>query len=549
MAISTASSSHNLNMMSRSGCFKCHLMSMSPLVKPLTRTNSIDPGTVTCASIGTAPSTETSRLHLDNLDKLLWKQSPYPIHEPPRLRMDKSGGSFSEKKVGKGLSERFNLARIWPPRDATPTAEEMSPRHLVRLQRLLSMTQEYSPRNHLGNRWQEYHGSNDWTDLLDPLDDNLRREVVRYGELVQAAYQSFHSSPATPEMTPPERHVALSDRSYRVTKSLYATSSVGLPKWVDDVAPDLKWMTQRSSWIGYVAVCDDRREIQRMGRRDIVIALRGTATCLEWAENLRVQQVPISEDDNDNVPRNDERAVQQTEPKVERGFLSLYTTPGAHLTSLAVSVAEEVKRLAEKYKGETLSVTITGHSLGAALALLVADDLSTRVLDMPHVAVFSFGGPRVGNQAFADRVRSRNIKVLRIVNSQDLVTRMPGTLVGGELEKRLRLSGVAEDYWDYSHVGAELRVDTRMSPYLKPDADAACCHDLEAYLHLVDGFSSSESPFRPNAKRSLVKLLQEQRSNMKRLYTSKAEALILNLDSRGSTDTDQRQPIIRTAEK
>ncbi|KAK4802496.1 hypothetical protein SAY86_000699 [Trapa natans] len=516
MAISMAST-HNLKMLTRQGSSKCRML--------LTRTNSIAPRTsISFTTTSAATTTESARRHLSNLDLLLQKPSPDPIRQLVETQVGGSQPqtgngtrpSFSEKKVGKGFLQGFNLPRIWQQLDAA-AAEEVSPRNLTRLQRLLSMTQEYSPRNSLGSRWREYHGSNDWAGMLDPLDENLRREIVRYGEFVQAAYQSFNSNPATPEMPPPERHVATPDRSYMVTKSLYATSSIGLPKWVDDVAPDLEWMTQRSSWIGYVAVCDDRREIQRMGRRDIVIALRGTATCLEWAENLRAQQVPMAEHSNDD----------HLQPKVERGFHSLYKTRGAHVSSLAESVVDEVKRLVEEYKGESLSITVTGHSLGAALALLVADELSTCAPDMPPVAVFSFGGPRVGNQDFAERIGRKNVKVLRIVNNQDLITRVPGTLLGEELEQKLRSMKVAaEDYWNYSHVGIELRVDTRMSPYLKPNADIACCHDLEAYLHLVDGFSSSECPFRSNAKRSLLKLLQEQGSNMKRLYIRKAKAAL-----------------------
>lgn len=453
-------------------------------------------------------STEMTKKHLSNLEKLLQKQ---PDPNPPDP--DPTPG---EESRDRGVLEGLGLNGVWPEMKA---AEEMSPRHLNRLQRLLSKT-EYSPRNNLGTRWREYHGSNDWAGLIEPLDGNLRREVVRFGEFIQAAYHCFHSKPATSEDEAQcPRHVALPDRSYRVTKSLYATASIGLPKWVDNVAPDLGWMTQRSSWVGYVAVCDDRREIQRMGRRDIVIALRGTATCLEWAENVRDILVPISEP-----------------AKVECGFLSLFKTRGEHVPSLADSVVSEIQRLREKYKGETLSITITGHSLGAALALLVADELSTSAPDMPPVAVFSFGGPRVGNRAFASRLSSNAVKVLRVVNSQDLVTRVPGMFVSEELDKKLR-EGIAGKFlnvldnsmpWAYAHVGEELRVDTKMSPFLKPDADVACCHDLEAYLHLVDGFVASNCPFRANAKRSLWKLLNEQKSNVKRLYTSKAKALTLS---------------------
>ncbi|XP_051115082.1 phospholipase A1-Ibeta2, chloroplastic [Andrographis paniculata] len=462
-------------------------------------------------------STKSTRKHLSNLDRLLQKQpDPNPPDpEPPRKE--------SGENRGRGILEGLSLARVWPEMKA---AEEMSPRHLNRLQRLLSKSAEYSPRNCLGGRWREYHGNNDWVGLLDPLDENLRREVVRSGEFIQAAYHCFHSDPATsPEEVLWPRHVALPDKSYRVTKSLYATASVGLPKWVDDVAPDLGWMTQRSSWAGYVAVCDDRREIQRMGRRDIVIALRGTATCLEWAENVRDLLVPISGDGG-----------EQLHAKVQCGFLSLFKTRGAHVPSLAESVVEEIQRLTEKYKGESLSITVTGHSLGAALALLVGDELSTSCSpEMPPIAVFSFGGPRVGNRGFARRLESNNVKVLRIVNSQDVITRVPGMLVSEDLDRKLReIDGAGKVLdaldnsmpWAYAHVGTELRLDTKMSPFLRPDADVACCHDLEAYLHLVDGYLASNCPFRANAKRSLWRLVNEQRSNIKRLYTSKAAAAL-----------------------
>lgn len=506
----------NINLFqARRSSFKCQTSPLNPYAKPSSSTSSKQ-----------VSSTEMTRTHLANLEKLLQKPPSLALHK------DQNNNGSSENK-GKHLLEGLNVARIWQEVKST---EEMSPRHLNRLQHLLAKSPEYSPRNNLGSRWREYHGSNNWVGLLDPLDENLRREVVRYGEFVQAAYHSFHSNPAMSADEPPlHRHVALPDKSYKVTKSLYATSSIGLPDWVDVVAPDLGWMTQRSSWVGYVAVCDDKREIQRMGRRDIVIALRGTATCLEWAENLRAQLIPMSKEE-------EELKEDQIhgDPKVECGFLSLYKTRGAHVPSLAESVVEEIKRLMELYKGETLSITITGHSLGAALALLVGDELSTCAKNVPPVAVFSFGGPRVGNRGFSDRVNSKNVKVLRIVNSQDVITRVPGVFVDG-LEEKLRntkVGGVIEmldknAILGYSHVGTELRVDTKMSPFLKPNADIACCHDLEAYLHLVDGFLASNCPFRANAKRSLVRLLHDQGSNVKKLYISKAKSLSLTLDRQG----------------
>ncbi|CAL9097648.1 unnamed protein product [Musa acuminata var. zebrina] len=479
----------------------------------------------TATAITTVVSTRT---HLSNLDRLLQKKQPVAPPPPPQPAPDPvveddrdprdSPFSFSVlHRTGSCLLNALNLpSALFLPSSSTQQAEEISPRSLTHLRRLLSNSNRQSPRGIIAPRWHQYHGAADWDGLLDPLDHDLRRELIRYGEFAQATYHAFHSNPTA---APPDRPraVVLPDRSYRVTRNLFATASVELPPWVDTVAP---WMMTATptSWVGYVAVCDNEREIQRMGRRDIVIALRGTSTCLEWAENFRTWLVPIDEEEQE-AEEEESSEGEQTEkprgtvPKVECGFRSLFKTAGPDAPSLSSMVAEEVRRLMEQYAGEELSITVVGHSLGAALAVLVADELAASV--SPHVptAVFSFGGPRVGNQAFADRVERRAVKVLRVVNAHDLVTRVPWVLPA-------RTDG-------YAHVGRELRVDNRMSPYLRPDADAACCHDLEAYLHLVDGFMATNCPFRSDAKRSLARLLSQQGTNVKELYVSKARDLRL----------------------
>jgi Lipase (class 3) len=244
-----------------------------------------------------------------------------------------------------------------------------------------------------------------------------------------------------------------------------------------------------------------------MGRRDITIVLRGTATCHEWFENLRASQTALEEDQ--------EGSNASHVPKVARGFLSLYKSASEEVKSLSSSVIEEVKRLMEVYKGEELSITVVGHSLGAALALLVADEVSACAPQVPPTAVVSFGGPKVGNRAFAERLQSRGVKVLRVVNEGDVITRVPGI----EIPRRGRVSE------GYEHVGVELRVNSRTSPCLRSDAGPACSHDLEAYLHLVDGFTGAGQPFRPDARRSIARLLQHQRTSLKEVYVSRARAL------------------------
>jgi hypothetical protein len=67
---------------------------------------------------------------------------------------------------------------------------------------------------------------------------------------------------------------------------------------------------------GYIAVSDDEKEINQLGRRDIVVALRGTATYGEWLANLTNILTPTQLN-----PLNPHENV-----KVEMGFLRLYTS-------------------------------------------------------------------------------------------------------------------------------------------------------------------------------------------------------------------------------
>ncbi|TKW40672.1 hypothetical protein SEVIR_1G260900v4 [Setaria viridis] len=461
----------------------------------------------TSAPPSTTSASDGARAHIDNLDKVLGK--PPQVPRAAKQEPEQDGGEQEPLSVRHGLLNALNLSFFVPMpgmRARTAADEHMSPRSLMHMQQLLSAdSPRASPRSTIAPRWRSLHGEGGWAGLLDPLDSDLRRELLRYGDFVQAAYQAFHSLPTASAR---HRGLMLPDRSYRPTRSLFATSALSMPPWAK--RPNTpEWLTQQSNWIGYVAVCESEREVARMGRRDIAIVLRGTATCLEWAENLRASLVPLDGESSDGADAGAE------EPKVARGFLSLYKTAGEKVKSLSEEVMDEVRRLMDKYKGEELSITVVGHSLGAALALLVADEVATSIPDAPPVAVVSFGGPKVGNAAFVDRLGSSGkVNVLRIVNAGDVVTKVPGVAP--------RLPHKKEQY---HHVGAELRIDSKNSPCLRPDAGPACRHDLEAYLHLIDGFTGTGRPFRHDARRSVIRLLQLQRGNVKKEYVNRAREL------------------------
>lgn len=351
----------------------------------------------------------------------------------------------------------------------------------------------------LGHKWKQYQGINHWEGLLDPLDDNLRWEILKYGHFVDAAYRSFDfdlSSPTYAMCRYPKssllRRCGMVDSGYQLTKNLRATCGVHVPAWIDKMS---MCACTQSSWIGYVAICEHKNEITRLGRRDVVIAFRGTATCLEWLENLRATLTYLP----DHVESKDGAG-----PMVEKGFLSLYTSKTTTHASLQEMVRDEIRRVVQSYSNEPLSLTLTGHSLGSALAILSAYDITATFENVPMVTVVSFGGPRVGNESFRRQLEKRGIKILRIVNSDDVFTRVPGFVVNNDdveskddVHMEILLGWLQRRVEDmklvYVDVGQELRLSSKELPYLKK-GDVATCHDLKTYLHLVKCFVSSSCP-------------------------------------------------------
>ncbi|PKU72224.1 phospholipase A(1) DAD1, chloroplastic [Dendrobium catenatum] len=332
----------------------------------------------------------------------------------------------------------------------------------------------------LGKRWTEFQGANNWDNLLDPLDPTLRSEILRYGSFVQATYSSCDldtSSPSYASCRFPKHSLlrlsGLPFSGYRVTRNLHATSGSRLPHW----APAS--LSRQTSWIGFIAVCDDEAELARLGRRDIVIALRGTVTALEWLDNLRAT---LTHPTPSCTPTDHDPA--RTDPMVQRGFWSLFTSSSAAHRSLCDQVRDEIRRLLHQYSCDEMSITITGHSLGAALAVLTANDLSTMLGPSgPMVTVVSFAGPRVGNASFRRRMEEQGSKVLRIVNTSDIITKVPGFVDERDKEKMVLNWLISKSGWVYADIGRELRVSGRRT------ANVAVCHDLSHYLQLVNQLS------------------------------------------------------------
>ena len=184
----------------------------------------------------------------------------------------------------------------------------------------------------VANRWRELHGKDSWKGLLDPLDIDLRRSIISYGELAQATYDGFNREKRSPhagaclyghsDLLAASGASAAAD--YAVTKFVYATSALPVPDAFLRLAlPELKdaWCRE-SNWIGYVAAATDEGAA-RLGRRDIVVAWRGTMRNLEWVDDLDFTPVPAA-------PVLGAAAAAHPLAMAHRGFLSVYRSSNAN---------------------------------------------------------------------------------------------------------------------------------------------------------------------------------------------------------------------------
>ncbi|MDE2596196.1 MAG: lipase family protein [Sphingomonadales bacterium] len=98
--------------------------------------------------------------------------------------------------------------------------------------------------------------------------------------------------------------------------------------------------------------------------------------------------------------------------KVHLGFRSAYDSPSFNIRAALAGW------LADHRPGRLIA---TGHSLGAALATLLASD-------HPAAELVTFGSPAVGNAAFAALFTGRAVR--RYCNCCDIVVRVPPPLAG-----------------------------------------------------------------------------------------------------------------------
>ena len=285
-----------------------------------------------------------------------------------------------------------------------------------------------------------------------------KAKAVELGLLIQAAYAMYKDGDLTPKPTsiPP---------------------SYTFVAWVQ--MQDFAIGSSAFQFYGILA-----QEVGRPGH--YVAAIRGTQGDIEWFDDFTAL-APITWPGGGHVGF---------------GFSKIYGTlrivdphaaenrMGARMAEASGTFAEQVGRVTERHhnlamtrEGATAPVTVSavGHSLGSALAtLFVSDNHRTRFKNAPLLCTFA--SPFVGDAAFAQSFDALGITSWRIVNSPDVVPKLPP--------------------FEYEHVQVAEPIDSgneTVFSLLNPKLMIGCWHSLQTYLHMLDNSLPIEAACLPQA--------------------------------------------------
>lgn len=256
--------------------------------------------------------------------------------------------------------------------------------------------------------------------------------AINAGLFVQFVYDNWNSSSQSTDLD--GRAVVTSGgasvipgKTYSVLKTIYSNDLA------TDISPQ-RPLLEGFKTIGIVAQ-------NAADNADILIALRGTQGIWEWVQDLKflLRSFP-------NVS-----GSGLTEDGFTNMYLSFSLTPSPSTTFL--------KDVAALLPSNAM-VTVTGHSLGAALATLLALDMSANT-NFP-VGLYTIASPRVGDLSFHNLFNHIVPNAYRIDNRLDIVPKTPPPLF-------------------YFHVGDE----TDLIPSNAMKFDLPCEHHLSSYLNML----------------------------------------------------------------
>jgi hypothetical protein len=170
----------------------------------------------------------------------------------------------------------------------------------------------------------------------------------------------------------------------------------------DELATDIDPHLGEVVSFGFLAVSD---------AQELVAAIRGTDTILEWLHDASFLMVPCP--------------VAGANGLTEDGFTAVYRSLRIGRATGTLSAKDSINSYLNTRAAT--SVTVCGHSLGGALATLRTLDVGLNTLGHAPTA-YTYASPRVGDHIFAGSYNAAIVASHRISNRQDLVPQLPPNL-------------------------------------------------------------------------------------------------------------------------
>ncbi|KAJ2793672.1 hypothetical protein H4R20_006473, partial [Coemansia guatemalensis] len=203
---------------------------------------------------------------------------------------------------------------------------------------------------------------------------------------------------------------------------------------------DYTWHNNSPPSVGYIGHNDYTRII--------IVAFRGTANAEDWIQD--------SEFSFDPWPSHIPGAM------VHHGFLNAYQ-------SVSDKVKRSISQLAAKYP--LYKIVFTGHSLGGAQSAICAVDVLRQKPELKSRShLYTYGMPRIGNEAWADGVDKLGIPIYRVVYENDLVPHIPFQWLGyRHFSQEVWIHQNKTVFCGKSHESLRCSASVALSDYSVPD--------------------------------------------------------------------------------
>lgn len=243
----------------------------------------------------------------------------------------------------------------------------------------------------------------------------------------------------------------LSNRTGQIIPITYGTTTINYTVvttfYGNDLATDLN--PERGKQIVSFGL------ILQAPNNDVVIAIRGTDGIWEWIHDAEFKQVPCP--------------FLAGAGNTEDGFTALYNSLRIAVDPASSTVVNALATL--PFHTPIGSMTIIGHSLGGALATLLALDVAANT-SFKNPIVYTYASPRTGDSLFVSTYNAIVPNTIRIAHRPDIVPKLPTPPL-------------------YDHVLGFYELNSLVFqpfpqlPKLLVKVDVGCWHHLTTYLYLL----------------------------------------------------------------